>query len=249
MTVSYSAKWGGFAEFGTAKDFRSMKEDGLRPVQWQSFTAHQVVPGTIDPKAGIMMTQWRETLSYFTRLGIRPGASLLIIGSGANGLAFAAHAKNYGVSEIVMSGNCKRRSVAIAVGATDFFDYQSPRLGRDIGLKYEKGFDVIIDAVGKRESLNTHLNLLKFSGTVGIFGIDDYGSCSINPHKVRGNFMVYNGGYNEGEAHAAVVEMIGNGSLDARIWLDPDEIFGFNDITEAYSRVKERKAVKVLLRP
>ncbi len=120
----FDVNWGGFAEFGVARDHWSMCKDGRAVHEWNGFRVNQIIPEGINPDEATMIITWRETLSYIRRMGLRAGHRLLVIGSGGNGLAFAAHGINLGAEEVVMIGNGDREQVAHALGITDYYDYK-----------------------------------------------------------------------------------------------------------------------------
>jgi len=243
----FGVTWGGFAEFGIARDHWAMREDGLPQAEWNGFRVNQIVPPEFDPAASTMIITWRETLSYLSRMGVEKGANLLVIGSGGNGLSFAAHARNLGLAEIIVVGNAKRGDIAREAGAMEYFDYKSENLVLLIADEYLDGFDFIIDAVGKKGQIDLFLPLLKPSGTMGIYGIDDYDKCEISPRKARGSFTYYNGGYDEEETHDQVISFLKKGLLKAYLWLDLEHPFPLEDIDKAFDAVRERKMVKALI--
>ncbi len=245
---NYSSTWGGFAQFGLACDHWAARQDGRPREEWYGDRRQQVVPPDIDPAHATMIITWRETFSYITRMGVAAGNSLLVIGSGGNGLSFAAHAANLGCSSIVMIGNLHRRELSRAVGATDYFDYKTEALHTAVKEAYPEGFDFIIDAVGKKAVLNAALCHIKDGGTVGIYGVDDYGQCVLNPVNARGTFTYFNGGYDEAEVHEQIVAFMQQGKLDASFWLDLEKPFSLKEITEAFAAVEQRKLVKALVR-
>lgn len=244
---AYHVNWGGFAEYGIAKDHWAMRADGLPPAAWQSYRVNQVIPDDVDPKAATMIITWRETLSYLTRMGVAAGATVLIVGSGGNGLAFAAHAAAAGAAAVVVIGNRSRRAAAEAVGATAYIDYKAGDVGDQLLARHSAGFDAIIDAVGQADSANEVLPHLKRGGTLGIYGVDDYHAAAIQPLRARGSFSFYNGGYDEAETHHAVLERIRDGRLDAGVWLDFDRIFPLEEIHSAFDAVRARRSVKALV--
>ena len=239
--------WGGFVEYGIARDHWAMCQDGLPDQQWKSFRINQIVPPDIDPAAATMFITWRETLSYLKRMGLSSGSRVLITGSGGDGLAFAVHAKNLGSEQVVMIGNDARRNIAHTVGVTDYFNYKMDRAVEQISQKYPQGFDFIIDAVGKKGLADSILRVLKPGGIIGIYGIEDYGQSLLNPTNSRGTFTCYNGGYDEAETHEEVISFTRRGLLDARLWLDFDNIFNLNSINDAFEAVRKRQMVKALI--
>lgn len=244
---AYQVNWGGFAEFGIARDHWAMRADGLPTSDWVPYRVNQVIPPDIDPRAATMIITWRETLSYTTRLGIRPEASVLIVGSGGNGLSFAAHAANAGAGWVTMMGSHNRKAAAHAAGATNYVDYREDDAVAQARALAPDGYDVVIDAVGQAESANQVLNLLKPGGTLGIYGVDDLNNCRLQPHRARGSFTFYNGGYDEAEAHHEVITMIRDGRLDAGIWLDLERAFSLDEIQLAFNDVRSRRSIKALV--
>ncbi len=244
---TYHAHWGGFAEYGLAKDHWAMRADGLPPSAWRPYRINQIIPPDVDPRAATMIITWRETLSYVTRMGIGEGDSVLIVGSGGNGLAFAAHAANAGADIVVMVGNLSRRAAARAAGATDYVDYQADDVSTRVADSSSGGFDFIIDSVGQEDSANGVLAYLSPGGTLGVYGIDDYEGAHIQPHRAPGTFTIYAGGYDEAETHHPVIEAIRDGRLDASLWLDLDHAFELDDIRDAFDAVRHRRLIKALV--
>ena len=245
---SHGIMWGGFAEYGVARDHRAMREDGRPRAEWDGFRVNQVVPPSIEPRTATMIITWRETLSYVTRLGVQAGASVLVVGSGGNGLACMAHARNLGAVQRIMAGNPSREAIASAAGATAYFDYHIEDLANAAGGLCPDGFDFIIDAVGKGGVVDRVLPLLKPGGTVSIYGIDEFHNASINPRLARGSFICAAPEYDEEETHDAVVKHILAGRLDASIWLDMDGACPLDEISRAFDAIRERKVVKALIK-
>jgi threonine dehydrogenase-like Zn-dependent dehydrogenase len=245
---SFEINWGGFAEYGIARDHWAMAEDGQPKKEWNGHRVNQHIPAGFDPAASTMITTWRETLSFMTRLGAKAGSNVLVIGSGGNGLAFVNHAANLGAANIAMIGSADREAVARAVGATRYFDYRAEDLNRKVAEAVPDFFDFAIDAVGKVNQINVALGLLKPGGTASIYGIDDWNKCLINPNLARGTFTYFRGGYDEVETHDRVIALIGEGKLQARHWLDLAHPFDLADIARAFEAVAERRLIKALVR-
>ena len=244
----YGSNWGGFAELGIARDHWAMQADGLPEAEWKGSRWNQVLPSHCDPAAATMLTTWRETLSYLTRMGFKAGNTLLIVGSGGVGLSFAAHGALLGAQRVAVLGNARRVEAARAVGVTDFFDYKGSDQSEAVSKALPVGFDFVIDSVGQRSSLNDVLPLLRPKGTVGIYGIDEFWKQEINPGRVRGGFTFYNGGYDEAETHEQVVAYVQKGKLNAEYWLDLRHPYPLDDIQQAFDALRGRRMVKAVIR-
>jgi threonine dehydrogenase-like Zn-dependent dehydrogenase len=244
---AFQVNWGGFAEFGIARDHWAMRADGLPRPDWAPYRVNQVIPPAIDPRVATMIITWRETLSYLTRMGIGSGATVLIVGSGGNGLAFAAHAANAGASCVTMLGSPSRRAAAHAAGVTHYVNYRDEDAMDRAQPPAPTGYDFVIDAVGQADSANQVLHLVKPGGALGIYGVDDLSNCQIHPHRARGSFTFYNGGYDEAETHHQVITMIQDGRLDAGTWLDLDRAYPLEEIQAAFEDVRSRRSIKTLV--
>jgi L-iditol 2-dehydrogenase len=244
----YNSHFGGFAEYGIARDHWAMQADGRPPEEWYGYRWNQVLPADFDPAAATMMITWRETLSFLSRLGFVAGATLLVVGSGGNGLSFAAHAVNLGAARVAMVGNGERAAAARAVGVADYYDYRAADWQEALAHDCGEGFDFIIDAVGKRTTLDDALPYVKPGGTVAIYGIDEYGAWQLHPARAKGTFTYANYGYDEAETHERVVEFIRQGRLDARVWLNLDNPFPLEEIGAAFEALRRRELIKALIR-
>jgi L-iditol 2-dehydrogenase len=231
--------WGGFAEIGIATDWRAMQEDGL--TGWADKTVQQILPADIEPAVGTLFITWRETLSYLRRMGVRAGSSVLIFGSGGNGLAFAAHARNLGATRIAVVGSAARAAAATLAGATETHDYRRD----DVWAGLANGFDFVIDSVGKALNVQRGQQCLKAGGTLGIYGLDEAGQLTLSPGKT---FTFYNSGYDEAEAHDAVLGFYRQGKLNPAVWLDRRQVFALDDINAALNAVRTRALIKPLVR-
>ncbi|MBA3687101.1 MAG: alcohol dehydrogenase catalytic domain-containing protein, partial [Planctomycetes bacterium] len=221
--AGYSTTWGGFAEWGIAKDHWAMAADGLPEAQWNAYRVNQVLPTSIDPRVGPMFITWRETYSYLKRTGIDGRSRVLIAGSGGNGLAFAAHAVNLGCVEVAMVGSASRRDLATRrLGVHAYHDHRQVDLTAVLGEAHRDGFDLIIDAVGRSGLAERLLPRLRPQGAYAIYGLDDIANFAINPLCAPHPFTLRGGGdYNEAEAHHAICDLVQRGRLDASAWYDP----------------------------
>lgn len=240
--------FGGFAELGVARDHWAMRTDNMPASEWDSFRVNQVIPPYFSPAASTMIITWRETLSYIVRMGVSQGSRVLIIGSGGNGFAFLAHAMNAGAAQVAMIGNADRRDIARRMGAAQYYDYKRNDLVKSIGEDHTSGFDIIIDAIGKRGEMDRVLPLLRPGGVIGIYGLNDRGMCTINPAHSRGTLTYYNGNYDQEETHERVLSQMKMNRLDASHWLDIEHPFELQNINDAFEALRQRKSLKALVR-
>lgn len=241
-----AAFWGGFAERTLVSDHEAIKKTG----QEIGFSdgIHQVLPSDIDPAEATMIITWRETLSFIRRIGVEAGQSVLILGSGGNGLSFANHARNLGADTVVMVGSESRTAAAEGVGAASLFSYKLDDLVTTMKDTNAGPFDLILDAVGKVDQLDRVLPLLKPNGRVAIYGVDDFGKITITPTRAPAGFTYLNCGYNEGEAHEQVLSLMQEGKLRAKDFCDLETIYPLELINDAYDAVRTRRVIKAVVK-
>ena len=242
--------WGGMCEFGLACDWQAMLEDGIDEKKANYYKINKVIPeGLIDPMNATMIITWRENLSYIRRIGVKEGQIVLISGSGANGISRGAMARLCGAKEVIMVGSGKRKDAALRAGITSYYDYRKKEDVALIQEKYAGSLNYLIDATGKSGSLNPYLGCVRENGVVGVYGMDDLNTYAMNPTLVKANFYrIYNGGYLEPETHDQVIEFIKEGKLDASVWIDQEHIFTWENAPEAYEYVRDKKAIKTVIR-
>ena len=239
--------WGGFSSYGVAMDYKAMRDDGLSRAEWDAYRVHHVLPPDFDPRAATMIVTWRETLSFTTRMGVSEGSSVLVLGSGGNGLSFIRMAKVLGARRVTAVGGAGRKSQAERAGADVYCDYRAADW--DKGLGDDGGFDFIIDAAAGADGLRRSLRFLNPGGVCGIYALEtDPGNpVLIAPSASRG-FTFYAGGYDEEETNDRVIELVKADALDAEIWLDYNHIYDLRDIVSVYESIENKRYVKALVK-
>jgi threonine dehydrogenase-like Zn-dependent dehydrogenase len=170
---------------------------------------------------------------------------VLVTGSGGNGLAFAAHARNLGAARVTLVGAPNRAREAGLAGATDVLDYHAADCWARAQALEPQGYDFVIDAVGKAAMVAEGQKALKNGGTIGIYGLDECGAIQLAPSKT---FTFYNGGYDEAETHDAVLKFYRAGKLNPSAWIDRRHIYALTDIHKAFEAVQKRAVVKPVIR-
>lgn len=246
LLAGLGSNWGGFAQYGIAKDHWEMARDGIETSQWNRNRVNQIIPPEINVKHAPMIITWRETLSYIKRIGIQSGQNVIIIGSGANALALAVHACNIGAN-VACIGSSTRRKVFLNYPISTFLDYKSDHLAEQLRDSGIHGVHYIIDGIGSSGVINAILPLLFDNGCIGIYGWNDRAHAGINPFRARASFSVYCGGYDEEETHDAVLSLIRRNLLRAEDWYDTAHPIALEDISLAYESLRRHEAMKYLI--
>ena len=100
---------------------------------------------------------------------LRAGHRVLVIGAGPIGLMFVAVARHLGCLVTVLGRGARRLATARRLGAEQVLDVSGQG---DLATAIPPGaiFDVVIEAVGKPETWQTAVRLVRKGGTVNFFG-------------------------------------------------------------------------------
>lgn len=250
-TDGVGLSWGGMSEYGLAVDTQAMWLDGVDRAEWDGYRVNQVIPdGLIDPLDATMIITWRENLSWVNRMGVSPGEKVLVVGSGANGIGIAACAAIRG-GEVTVVGSGARREQTLNTGVSAYLDYRDQAALKAFIQENAASFAYIIDATGTKETLTPYMSALTEGGTVAVYGMNDFYSYTFNPILGPKSFRFFNAYaecYDEAETHQEVVELIRAGKLNAANWLYRENIFTWENAPEAYTHVREKKAVKAVIK-
>ena len=250
-TDGVGLSWGGMSEYGLAVDTQAMWADGIDPSEYDGFRVNKVIPeGVIDPMDATMIITWRENLSWINRMGVSEGEKVLVIGSGANGMSIAACAAVKGAA-VTIIGNESRREASMKTGIAAYVDYKDKDAVEKLIADNKATYSYLIDATGKKETLTPYMSMLMEDGTAAVYGMSDFYSYTFNPILGPKSFRFFNsyaGVYDEPETHEEVIDLIRAGKLDASNWLDKEHIFTWENAPEAYTWVREKKAVKALIK-
>lgn len=182
--------------------------------------------------------------------GVRPGATVAVVGDGAVGLSGVLAARELGAERIIaMSRHESRQKLAVEFGATDVVAERGAEgVARIKELTGGIGADSVLECVGTQESMAQALSSARPGGDVGFVGV---------PHGVEISgedmFRTYpHVGLRGGPAPVRsylpdLIERVLTGRIE------PGKVFDLtlplDEAAEAYAAMDERRAIKALLRP
>lgn len=174
--AGYASLFGGFAEYGVVADAEAIIADtprGATPQLPHFALAQQVLPPDFDPNLAGALITFKETLNFLYQLGLRPGRSLLILGSGTVTLSFLLAAKLIGASPVIVTG--RRREPldrARKYGADFVINIMEESLADRVNAcTAGGGAEFAVEAVGSWNVLQEAIPALANGGQLAIYGV------------------------------------------------------------------------------
>ncbi len=249
----YASGWGGFCDFTLANDHDAMLEDGVADAAHGWFECYEIqraVDPDIPAAEAVLMCTWREVLGGFGDFQLQPGHDMLVFGAGPVGLSFVKFARLLGLGWIgLVDPLAHKRARAQAMGADAVFAPDDEQL-TDLTRHRGKPLDVVVDAVGSEQVINSALPLIKLGGTVGVYGVLGSPTLTIDKSAAPYNFNLllhqWPTRWRERSAQKPLSDWIRGGQLAASEFVTHE--FPLDQIHAALQSVREGAAVKCLLR-
>lgn len=247
----YFSGWGGFAEYGLVTDWRAAVADGrIAEAQvglWPRL--QQTIPDDMDAADATMLITLKETLSSLQDMGMRPGASVLVVGDGAVGAGFARWAKMMGGHPVAVAGHHDDRLERIAaLGADAVINTSATSLQKGVeGCEALKGarFDFIIDAVGSGEICAEAVGLLAGGGTIAVYGVSAKMDAAVNLLALPVGARILRASTAEDRVHQQAIDAWRLGLLPLRDFYS--HVLPLDGAVEGLRLLEEREAFKVVL--
>ncbi|MFC5401561.1 zinc-dependent alcohol dehydrogenase [Cohnella soli] len=111
-------------------------------------------------------------LGGMDKVQLRAGERAIIVGDGPTGLFFARLCKLQGAAHVTVAGSRKKRlELALAYGADEVVNIRERDL---LSVVDEQSYDVVIEAVGKTETIQLAQKLVANRGRILLFGLPEH---------------------------------------------------------------------------
>ena len=138
---------------------------------WPEFQLHKL-PSTIDPKSAVLMEPTAGSVhSIITRMNIKAGESIAILGPGARGILMMQVCKAIGAGPIIMTGLTRDEPTRLAMAKALGCDYVINAEKEDVRKRVAEitgnlGVDVVLENTGAVEPIDESLDIVRKGGRV-----------------------------------------------------------------------------------
>src|SRR6266700_1777612 len=180
---------------------------------------------------------------------VAPGKSVAVVGDGAVGLCGVIAAKRLGAEQIIILGrHADRIALAREFGATDVVSERGPEaIERVKELTGGYGVHSVLECVGLDQSVETAIEIARPGGAVGRVGVPQHEAIPGAGPSFYNNVTIGGG---PAPVRAYIDELLPD-VLEGRI--DPgrvfDRVIGLDEVPDGYKAMKDREAIKVLVKP
>lgn len=226
---------GGFAEYCTAT------EKGVYPI-----------PEGVDDEVAAFAEPVSCVVHAADRIGYRPGETVAILGGGPLGQIHLQFALNSGASKVVLADpNQSRRELAQKFGAHAVInpkeeDVKERVLEQTAGL----GVDVVIEAVGRKETIEQSFRLAKRGGRVVIFGFAAESEKAVfSPFDVLSRELTILGAWVNPYSYSRALDVLSSGRIDVKPLIS--HRLNLDNILQGYQMMAQKPAgfIKSLVAP
>jgi len=245
--------WGGFAELGVVCDYAAQSKEKPHTAPLSSFhSMQQVLPKDVDPVKATMYITFKETLSWLRKVRLAPGESVLVMGSGPVGLAFAYCAKLLGAYPVIMTGRRDERlSLATEFGVDYTINITKENLVQKVReFTKGRGADLAIEAVGDYSLINEAAKAIAPGGKIGTYGIpsrDDkpVSVFELNLSGAPREWTLQFVSPDEPRAHCEILNLAKYGFLKVDKFITA--IYPLKEISKGFELIKRGEALKVVI--
>ncbi|MFF2849150.1 zinc-binding dehydrogenase [Streptomyces sp. NPDC058001] len=180
--------------------------------------------------------------------GVRPGATVAVVGDGAVGLCAVLAARRLGAERIIALGRHEARTdIARRFGATDVVAERGAAAVAAVReLTGGQGAHAVVEAVGTEQSMRTAVGITRDGGAIGFVGVPHGSGTGLDLSVMFDRNIALRGGV--APVRTYIPELLPD-VLDGTV--DPSPVFDLTvdleDVPAGYKAMDERTALKVLV--
>ncbi|MBB5120268.1 IMP dehydrogenase [Streptomyces eurocidicus] len=180
--------------------------------------------------------------------GVRPGATVAVVGDGAVGLCAVLAARRLGAERVIVLGrHAARTRVARSFGATDVVAERGEAAVAAVReLTGGHGVHAVVEAVGTRQSMETAVGAVRPGGGIGWVGVPHGSGAGLDMSVLFRRNITVRGGI--APVRAYLPELLPDVLEGA---LDPSPVFdlsvGLESVADGYRAMDDRSALKAVV--
>ena len=202
---------------------------------------------SISDSAATMLEPFSCALHGLRKIGINPGDTMIIFGSGPLGLAYLLLAKKLGAGKVAVVARAKDKlKRALEFGADITFSTNGGNWTESVRKYFgDRGIDIAVTAASTIEVLEYSIELIKRNGKVLIFsGLPTGSKLTINP-----NYLHYNEITLYGSIDSTIDDYTRTTLMAPYLGLDrfATHSFSLDKVKEGFEATKEKDRLRVTL--
>jgi L-iditol 2-dehydrogenase len=180
---------------------------------------------------------------------VKQGDSVAVIGGGTIGLIMTSLARHAGAACItVIEPSAGKRDVAQKIGAHAVIDPAEENVRDAIFDRTKHGADVVIECVGKPETMQESLTYACRGGRIVFFGVCARGQrIPIEPYSIFSNELTIAGSYINPYTFERAIRILDSDIVPVDVL--PSRIFGIDRAYDAVMSLHDSASVKNIIRP
>ncbi len=183
------------------------------------------------------------------RAGIRPGDTVVILGGGTVGLLLLQLARISGASRSILVEPLEwKRQIALKVGADLVLDPSKENVLEAIRDLTRVGADVVIECVGRSDTVSLGFELARRGGTLELFGVCPVGmKIPFEPNNVYFKELTIVGSYVNPHTFDRSVALLAENKISVGHFVIQQ--FPLDSVHEALDSFRQGKTIKSLINP
>jgi L-iditol 2-dehydrogenase len=203
-----------------------------------------VLPDSLSYEEGAMVEPLGCVIHGIEQIKIWPGASVCIIGGGFIGQIMLQMVKMYGASPVLVSEPDESKHQTLLDFQADFVI--NP-LKKDLKQTIAGGVDIVIECVGRQETMEQAVALAKKGGQILFFGVSSpHDKIQVSPYEVFSKELTIRGSFINPNTHPMAISLIEKGKV--RIQPLISHYFTLQEIPDIMPKYREMKVTKGILR-
>jgi 2-desacetyl-2-hydroxyethyl bacteriochlorophyllide A dehydrogenase len=206
------------------------------------------IPKSVSFKQAVLIEPLSCCLHAIDEANIRAGDIVAIIGGGTMGLISLELCRNAGVKKIILSEPIeKKKKLAKKLGASTVCSPLKGNLSSTVKSLSPRGADVIIDNVGRPDTIKEAFRSLRRKGRLILSGLVlQKFDLPISPFEITKNEIEIKGAFLNPGTFVRAIKAIKTKKIKAQSLITHE--FPLGDINKAFETAKKEEAIKVVVK-